>query len=63
MSSITIEGYDINLDHDLLKAKNLKDLKSKNPDFFGHLNDEDKEKAYNLLWNKISPKSKEEKTE
>ena len=54
MRTITIAGYHIDLDHELFEAKTLKDLK-KNIELFSHLDNESKDKAYDLLWKELHP--------
>jgi hypothetical protein len=57
MKNIIIKGWHINLDHDHVKAKTLKELKIQNI-FFTNLNDEEKESAYNELWEVLHPSRK-----
>lgn len=53
MRTVTIQGYHINLDHELFNVKTLKDLKK--IDLFSHLENEERDKAYDLLWNELHP--------
>jgi hypothetical protein len=60
MRSVTIEGYHIDLDHELFQVKSLKDLKK--IDIFSHLEGEAKDKAFDSLWSELHPNAKPPKT-
>jgi hypothetical protein len=57
MKTVTIEGYHINLDHESFNVRTVKDLK-KAVELFSHLEGEEKDKAYDLLWNELHPNAK-----
>ena len=62
MKPVLIHGYSIDLDHDLLQAKNVKELKAK-IELFTHLEGEEKDQAYDLLWKELHPNAKPVKEE
>jgi len=56
-----IAGWDVNIDH-YSKAKTLKDLK-KNNELFDNMPAEEKEAAFEALWNEIKPPPAEKESQ
>ena len=56
MRAVTIQGNHIDLDHELFQVKSLKDLKK--VDIFSNLEGENKDKAFDQLWNELHPNAK-----